>query len=239
MNRTLLLALLTTLALPTPAAAQWYMAGYAGGNVTRPADVTIDQPATGTSVTFEEVRFSAEPLKSPQYYGYRIGRMFGQERRLGVEVEFIHLKVISDTSRTYAVTGSIGGEPASADMRMDAFVRRYSMTHGLNFLLINVVSRTPVGSGRLALVARAGAGPTLPHAETTVGILAQEQYEYAGIAAHVAAGLDVRLRGRLSAMIEYKLTAARPEIDLPLGGRGRMTALSHQIAVGLAFGVSR
>ena len=235
----LLTAVLTLLALPSPAAAQWYLGAYLGGNTTTSSGVTIDQPATGTAVTFEDVHFAAEPLKSPQYYGYRFGRMFGAERRLGIEFEFIHLKVISDTSRTYALTGSIGGEPAPDDLRMDALVPRYSMTHGLNFLLVNVVSRTPLGGGPLALVARAGAGPTLPHAETTVGILTQEQYEYAGMGAHGAAGLDVRIRGRFSALIEYKLTIARPEISIPLGGTGRTTAISHQIALGLAFGHSR
>jgi hypothetical protein len=67
----------------------------------------------------------------------------------------------------------------------------------------------------------------------------QEQYEYAGLAGHFAAGLDIRVRGRLSAMVDYKLTIARPEITIPLDGRGRTTSTSHQIALGLAFGQSR
>jgi hypothetical protein len=114
------------------------------------------------------------------------------------------------------------------------------MTHGLNVLVVNVVVRRPIGAadGAVAFVGRGGVGPTLPHAESTVGGRAREQYEYAGLAADGAAGLDLRLRGPLSAVIEYKFTAARPEISI-VGGTGRMTAITHQVAFGLALGMAR
>lgn len=232
------LALALVLLLPAPAAAQWYVGAYLGGNSTQPSDVTVDQPAAASSFTFRDVHFSAEPLKSPQYYGYRFGRMFGAERRWGVEFELIHLKVIADTARTYQASGLIGGDVAiSGDIQMNTFVQRYSMTHGLNYLLGNVVWRTPIGAH--AVMIRGGLGPTLPHAETTVNGIVQEQYEYGGPGVHGAAGLDLRIRGRFSAMVEYKLTMSRPEISVALGGNGRVTAVTHQIAVGLAFGQSR
>lgn len=224
--------------LPREAAAQWYIVGYFGGNTTKAADVLIDRLAANTSLTFHDVEFEAKPLSSPPYYGYRLGRLFGPDRRLGVELEFVHLKVISLTAGAYRITGRANNVAIDTTAAMNTLVERYSMTHGLNFILINLVSRTPVGDGPVTFVARAGAGPTLPHAETTIGGVIREQYEYAGIGAHGAAGLDVRIGKRFSVIGEYKLTWARPEIDIS-GGTGRMTALSHHVALGLAFGLSR
>jgi hypothetical protein len=121
---------------------------------------------------------------------------------------------------------------------MDDLVQRYSMTHGLNYLLVNGVARRMLGDGRVALIGRLGAGPTYPHAETTIDHTPREQYELAGLGGHFSAGVDVRLRGRLSAMAEYKLTASRPEITVA-DGTGRVRAVSHHVAVGLAYGLTR
>ena len=92
--------------------------------------------------------------------------------------------------------------------------------------------------GVMTIVARGGAGPTLPHAESTVGGVAREQYEFAGLGLHGASGVDVKIHRWLSAVVEYKLTYAKPEITIA-GGSGSMTAITHHVAVGLAFGLSR
>jgi hypothetical protein len=235
------LLLLSLVCFPSIAQAQWYFAGYFGANHTTPADVAVDAPAAGVTLTFQDVVFAARPFDSPQYYGYRIGRLFGPARRVGVEIEFIHLKVISDTSRQYVATGRAGGTTfAGAPLRMSDAVQEFQMTHGLNFAVLNVVARRPVGGadGPIAIVARAGVGPTIPHAESRLGGVEQQQYEFGGIGAHAAAGLDLRLRRRLSAVLEYKFTFARPQISVT-GGSGRTTAATHQVAFGLAFGLSR
>ena len=163
--------------------------------------------------------------------------MFGAAHRFGVEVEWVHLKVYADTTRVYETTGSFGSSLILRTPEMNAIVERYAMSHGLNFLVVNLVTRYPLGSA-VALIARGGAGPTLPHGETTVLGQQRDQYEYAGLGAHAAAGLDVRLSGWLSLVGEYKFTYARPEIDLA-AGTGRTTAASHHVAFGLAFGLSR
>lgn len=210
--------------LPAPAAAQWYAGVYMGANTTSPADVTVK--GDGYDITFPDVAFEAKSFTSPQYYGWRLGRFFDEGRRFGLELEFIHLKVIAKPE-------DLG--PA---------VTRYQMTHGLNFLVVNLTNRIPLGRSaygepRVALVARGGIGVTLPHAETTILGEAREQYEYAGLGAHAAVGLDVRLKGRLSLVSEYKLTYAKPTITTAHNGIGQTTAMSHHVAVGFAFGLSR
>jgi hypothetical protein len=232
------LSLLFVVVVPSPAGAQWFGAAYLGGNATHPADITVTQPVRDTALTIREVQFDARPLESPQYYGLRIGRLLGASRRYGLEVEFIHLKVIARTEERYRMTGAWNGAAIDETRRMDDLVQRYSMSHGLNYLLVNAVARRVLGDGRAALIGRLGAGPTYPHAESTIDGATREQYEFAGLGGHLSAGVDVRLRGRLSVMAEYKLTASRPEISVA-DGTGRVRAVSHHVAAGLAYGLTR
>ena len=237
-SRSLSLAVFFLFALaPGQAHAQFYGAAYLGGNYTNAADISISQPEAGTSLVIHDVTFSAKPLQSPQYYGVRLGRLF-RRCECGAELEFIHLKVISNTSASYAASGEVAGVPVAETVQMDSIVERYSMTHGLNYLVINAIIRHRVGQGPVAFIARAGVGPTYPHAESSVLGIERQQYEYAGVGVHAAAGVDLKLKGRLSTTVEYKLTGARPEITIA-GGTGRVRTITHQVAAGLAFGLSR
>jgi hypothetical protein len=223
-RRVALISFALVLLVAAPASAQWFGSVYMGANTTRPADITLK--GDGYEATFPAVEFEAKPFTSPQYYGYRLGRFLSDTRRVGVEFEFIHLKVIARP------------EQLAPD------VQRYAMTHGLNYMLVNLVSRVPFGRSAygdapFALVSRIGAGMTYPHAETTILGVAREQYEFAGPGAHAAIGVDVRLKGRLSLLTEYKMTYSRPKISTAHNGTGQTTALSHHLAVGLAFGLSR
>jgi hypothetical protein len=215
---------LLLLSLASPASAQWYGAVYLGANTTRPADITVK--GDGYDLTFPKVTFEARPFESPQYYGWRVGRFLDDTRRLGVEVEFIHLKVIANPNQ------------------LGPAVQQYRMTHGLNFLVANLVSRRPLGRSAygdspFALISRLGAGVTVPHAETTILGVLKEQYEYAGLGAHAAIGVNARIKGRLSVVTEYKATYAKPRITTAHNGTGQTTTLTHHIAVGFAFGLSR
>jgi opacity protein-like surface antigen len=237
----LVIGFLVTFAFVIPAStadAQWYFVGYLGANSTTPGDVSIDLPASNLSLTFHDVEFDAHPFESPQYYGWRLGKLFAAGGRIGVELEFTHLKVIGLTDAVYDVDGSSGSASFPPGAPMRAIVERYSMTHGLNFLVGNVVVRHPLGSGRAAFVGRVGVGSTIPHTETTVLAGSVDKYESGGFGFHAAAGLDVQLNGRLSFVVEYKFTRASPEISVA-GGTGQTTASSHHVAFGLAFGMSR
>ncbi len=236
----LLAALCLSLVLPASARAQVYFSVSAGTNTTRSADVTVNVPSAGLAATWHDVHFAAKPFKSPQYYQWRLGTFLDQHKRFGIEFEFTHLKVISDTSRSYATSGVINGitVPAGSVQTMDATVQEYQMTHGLNFLMFNAVARIPFGSGRLALVTRAGVGPTLPHAESMVLGVFRQQYEWAGIGYQGAAGLNFKLSRLISFIADYKLSYAHPQISVA-GGTGQTSALTQQFAFGLAFGFAR
>lgn len=218
------IATLLFLSAASPASAQWYGVVYLGANKTQPADISVR--GDGVDVTFPKVDFSARSFESPPYYGWRVGRFLNDTRRLGVELEFIHLKVIADPAQ-------LGPE-----------VQQYRMTHGLNFLVANFTSRVPFGRSAygdapFAVISRLGAGITVPHAETVVLGVSKEQYEYAGLGAHAAIGVTAKLKGRLALVSEYKLTYAKPRIATAHNGTGRTTTLTHHVAIGFAFGLTR
>jgi hypothetical protein len=230
-----------SIAWPSAASAQMYASLSAGGNHTAPADVTVNVPSSGLAVTYQGVHFSARSLDSPQYYVWRIGRLFGTHQRLGVEFEFTHLKVIGDTSRSYVASGQINGQaiPGGSSLPMNAVVQEYQMTHGLNFLMVNAVGRVPIKSGRrLSLVTRAGMGTTLPHAETEVLGQTQERYEFTGLGVEGSAGLAMKLSHLLSVIADYKVSEARPRITV-VSGTAQTRALTQQVAIGLALGFAR
>ena len=218
------LACLLFLSIASPASAQWYGVLYLGANKTQPADITVK--GDGYDLSFEKVDFEGRPFESPQYYGWRLVRFLNDTRRLGVELEFIHLKVIANPDQLGPV------------------VQQYRMTHGLNFIVANLASRIPFGRSAygdapFAVISRLGGGITVPHAETTILDVTQEQYEYAGLGAHAAIGLTARIKGRLSLVGEYKVTYAKPRITTAHNGTGQTTALTHHVAFGLAFGLTR
>jgi hypothetical protein len=197
----------------TPAArADWSAAAYLGASFTAPAELTLDQPGAGVHARFVDVHLDSKSFASPPYYGYRIRWTPGSEARAGIEAELIHLKV-------FARPGSLGPS-----------VERFSISHGLNLLLGNVVWRQPLGPVRL--VVRAGAGIAVPHGESRVDGVNQEQYEISSAAFQGAAGPEIALSQHLRAFAEYKVTTAAPSVSVAGGSiRGRYT--SQHLATGL------
>ena len=244
LTRTVLGLLVTALLCPRAADAQWYVASYLGVNHTLAAPVTINQPTLGTSLVFDEVTFDARPFESPQYYGVRVGRLFGARRRFGVEFEWLHPKVYSNIGETVHISGQLHGVAIDTTAPMNTLVQHYAMSHGMNFMLVNAVLRQPLSedrdrfASRVALTARAGAGPMLPHAENTVENESASHWEWAGAGYQVAGGVDVRLFGWLSAIADYKFGHASPEVTIA-NGTGQTTANVHQVAFGIAFGFAR
>src|SRR5262249_32704992 len=147
---------------------------------------------------------------SPPYYGYRVGRARG---RLGFEAELTHLKV-------YARQGSLG-----------PYVERFSISHGLNLLVGSVVWRQPLATTvRLAL--RGGAGVAIPHGESQVRGVDQEQYEISGLACQAAAGPEFLLGPHARVFVEYKISTAAPRVSVDSGTiSGRYT--SQHVAAGM------
>jgi hypothetical protein len=203
----------TWLLSSTPAHADWAVAAYLGTAWTSRASLTLDRGAGGSS-TFTDVPFDSRSFESPLYYGYRFG-WFTPTSGLGVEGEVIHLKV-------YARPGTLGPS-----------VGRFSISHGLNMLLANAVLRRPIDpSRRVYVTARLGAGVTVPHAESEIDGITQQQYEWGSLALQGAIGTELRVTGAVRLLAEYKLTTAAPTVSVA-GGTIRGRYLSQHLAAGL------
>lgn len=227
---------------PAAAEAQWYLETFTGVNHTRPSTIAISLPEQQFALEFENVPYDAKPMKSPQYYGARLGKVFGRGRGLGLDVEFLHVKLYARTDDVVRVHGTFAGQPLDDALSMKLFVDRYNHTHGLNFLFANLAWRVPLGAGATpaaALLLRGGVGLVRIGRDVVLQDLNVQGYQIAGIGAQFAAELQVRLKGRLGAMGEYKLTHAHPELKLTDLGRGRLRAVTHHLAFGITIQLTK
>jgi hypothetical protein len=231
-KRSLVVALsLLYIASATPARAEWVLAAFGGQIHTRPSDLRLDQPASGTHLVFPEVPFRGRAFSPPIYYGYRVARSIPGVPWLYAEFEYMHAKVFAKDFGSITGAGTLNGQQ-TAGVPFPSVIQAYAMSHGLNFFLFNAAVRRPVKNTSLVLSARAGIGPTLPHAETEVDGVRQEGYEYGGIGTELGAGVELRVWSHFGFMAEYKWTHARPEIVVH-DGTGQITANTHHLAFGL------
>jgi hypothetical protein len=125
---TMLLASIAIFAIGVPCArADWSVAGFVGAAHTQDSSIRLIQPPDSTDVAISPVAYRAESFTSPIYYGYRVG-FFPGSRWLGIEGEFIHLKVIAETSRPADIVGSLKGQTVSATQPIAAVLERFSIT---------------------------------------------------------------------------------------------------------------
>jgi len=232
------LALVVVVALCSPSAARadWMLSGFLGAAKTQSSTIDLSLPAQSTQLQLEGAEYRGESFQSPQYYGVRLTKTVGPW--LGIEGEFIHAKVFAEVERDVRATGTRHGAPLAADVRLSSLVQRLSMSHGLNFILVNVAARrgfgqaNATGSHRVVGVVRAGAGPTMPHAESHIDDVTMEQYEGGGLGVQVGGGIEVLLGHGVGALGEYKFTAASPEIDVP-GGTATIPSRTHHVVFGV------
>ncbi len=226
--------------LPPRAHSDWIASAYLGHVWTRSSTVTLTLPDRRTAVEIAGVEYRAESLTSPQYYGYRVTWVPDGHRWLGIEAEVIHAKVYAEVDRSVRIQGTLRGAEVDASLPLSSVVQRLAMSHGLNFFFANVALRRELGpvdsqgTHRFVVVARAGAGPTVAHAESTVDHVSLDQYQSGGLGTQVAGGLEATVWRRLAVLGEYKFTWVSPQLDV-VGGQATVPARSHHVVAGLAY----
>jgi hypothetical protein len=220
----------------TPAFADdWTIAFFIGGCSTGSNTLTLDRSGNATHVVLTPVEYADRSFESPPYYGYRIGRSLSPH--LGIEAEFIHSKVFARTAATIRATGTVEGSRIQGTFPLSSIVERFAMSHGLNFVLANVVYRQPIGRSanpRAAIMGRTGAGITVPHVESTIAGESREQYEIGGLGLQAALGAEIRVTRRFYSFGEFKVTTTAESVAWAAGTlSGRFTTL-HAIA-GIAW----
>jgi len=209
-----------------------YVAGYVGAARTRPAIITLEQSDPAVRLTFEQVPLSGKSFESPIYYGYRAGYFF--MRHLGIEAEFIHLKIHADLSQPVSIHGNVGEIAVRERAPMSRYAGQFEVSHGLNMVLVNAVARRAIiGQNDFVFLVRAGAGPTVPRPEVIVLGSAGGAYEIGPIAVQGAAGIEARLWRGLHALADYKYTFTPTSFHIP-NGRAALHVHSHHFVTGIA-----
>jgi hypothetical protein len=222
----------------TPAWADWMVAGYFGAAHTMDAPLMVQQPSLNTDLVFDPVTYQGQSFTGPLYYGYRIGHTLPFWRHVAIEGEYIHLKMYAETRGDVRVRGRRGGMTVDQTVPLQDIVQRFSISHGVNLILVNAVFRYPVEvterSIPLTLTARLGAGPTIPHAESTIAGATQEGYELGALAAAAAAGAELRLWHGVHALAEYKFTRTNETVSVA-NGQATTRVRTHHAVFGLGF----
>lgn len=219
---------------------EWVVAGYLGGAHTASSSLRISQPALGTNIEFDGVRYDGQSFDPPLYYGYRVGYFVPRISWLGVEAEFIHLKVFSDPQQRVQATGTHRGAFINRELPLGQIVQQYSVSHGVNLLLFNFVGRHRVDRGRehprgrFILAGRFGIGPTFPHTESSIDGQSQQQYEVGRVGWQAAGGAEVHLWRGLYVLGEYKFTRTRQRGKI-FAGKAQSLLRSHHGVFGFSY----
>jgi hypothetical protein len=235
-SRFLVATFLTFFACASPCQAQWTFAVYGGAVHTPPADLTIIRHAAGMDVTFPATPFHSQSLDAPVYYGYRIGRALHRDR-VFIEAELIHAKAFAKIDAGTTGSGVVAGRQVNG-VPVGSVVQQFAMSHGLNFVLANVAFRQPLMHRGVAVTARIGVGPMVPHGETEIEGRRREGYQQSGIGVQTSGGIELPVWRALRCFLEYKFTHARPRLSVD-GGIATATLRSHHVAAGASLLLAR
>jgi len=200
---------------PLPASAETQLSFFGGVNWNFSSDVRLDAPGKHDE---RSVDWDGASFQMPPYWGVRGTYWLG--RNWGLAVEYHHSKAVADIDFT-------------ADKTYD----RLEFTDGNNLVLFEVLYRfSPTFNGTLVPYVGLGAGVTVPHVEVTLdGGSKTYEYQLAGAAAQIMAGLEYKLDERWSVFTELKLSYSSISADLKGGGSLDTDLWSPQLAIGVTY----
>lgn len=213
---------------------------FTGVALSQDSDLRLRQPGD-TDLTFHSVSFEGRDFSTPPYYGARFLWFSEETSHWGFGAEFIHIKLYADTDDTVHVTGRRNGAGVNDNEMINDTIESFSISHGLNFALADIVYRWLPGQrgedllGHLQPYAGLGLGLAIPHVESNVGGTFHEEYQLHGPGVEALAGVNIELTRHWGLMFEYKFTYADLEsLDIP-GGSIELTPLTHNLVTGFTF----
>jgi lipid A oxidase len=203
-----------------PAAAEPQLSVYGGFNWNLNSDVSLRAP--GPVNDDRSVDWEGGGIDMPPYWGVRGTYWLSRSSNWGFAIDYTHQKAI-----------------AEIDFANDKTYDRLEFTDGNNLLIFEVLYRfSPMMNGTLVPYVGIGAGVAIPHVEVTLDSDPGNktfEYQLAGPAAQVLAGLEYKLNDAWSLFTEAKLSYSRISADLKGGGRLETELWSPQLAVGLTY----
>jgi hypothetical protein len=258
--------------------AETLIAGYIAQPLYDRSDVHLTRP-DDTDLTLKGLGWDGDALRFPIDGGVRA--VTGSQS-VAFMVDFLHNKAVSRLGKgahgrklahpvieDADTVGTLKGEPAPQRVKLTDVFDRLEFTHGHNVLLFTPILRLASITPRIRPYIGIGAGFALPHVEVWFPGESRDrrtsEYQYAGPAAQVLAGFEIRT-GKMSYFVEYKFTYARISAALtgdeswrnfdmpgdllrqvgrwwrgeePKFGRISTTLAAHQIAVGAGYWLRR
>jgi lipid A oxidase len=213
--RAVALAVAGVWACSQPALAETQISVFGGANWNFSSDVKA------TGVPEYSVDWEGRSFEMPPYWGVRGTYWLNPKSSWGFAIDYAHAKAAADLD-------------GPAGQTYD----RLEFTDGNNLLFLEVLYRfSPAMNGTLVPYVGAGAGVTIPHVEVTFRESGDRTYEYqlAGPAAQILAGLEYKLNERWSLFTEAKLAYSHIEADLDGGGTLETDLWSPQLAIGVTY----
>ncbi|HEY1581550.1 MAG TPA: hypothetical protein VGF73_00460, partial [Chthoniobacterales bacterium] len=222
------------------ASAEVELSIFTGVALSQDSDLELHQRG-GTDLTFHDVSFEGRDFETPPYYGARALWFPSLDSHWGFGAEFFHMKMYAQTADTVHVTGRRDGVGVNANEQIDNTIQQFSLSHGLNYALGDIVYRWFPGKrgedflGHLEPYAGIGLGLAIPHVESSVNGNFHEEYQLHGPGMQALAGVNVVLGQHWGLMFEYKFTYANLDsLDIP-GGSIEVTPLTHHFVTGITF----
>jgi len=217
-----------------------------GGEVhTQPHRLTVNQPGLGNYLELEDVEFEDESYRGPIYYGFRVSHFFKNYPNIGVELEFIHPKARAITEDETYARGIWHNKPIDGEVEIDDYVQEFEISHGFNFLMVNFAYRygffktEEVPYGRLQLIGRVGAGPTILHPESHIDhhpyYIESGGYEFGDIGFQLSPGIEFNIWRGINGFAEYKYTYTEIDDVNIRYGEASTVFESHHYAFGLSY----
>ncbi|HYC43536.1 MAG TPA: opacity family porin [Noviherbaspirillum sp.] len=233
-----LLAAIGLFSLHGIASAENVFSVYSGSSWTRNSDLRISQPGAGTALTLQDVEWGADPLKAAPYYGLRFTHFHERYRNWGGAIDFTHYKMYGKTERVVPVQGTWKGAPTNGTGRMDQYVQRFEISHGVNVLSINGIYRwldLGFARGRVQPYVGAGLAYYRPHSENVVDNAPHESgYQASGFGFQVLGGAHYRFTDRIGAFVEAKFNRGTAEVGIANGEAETRVRTFHAVA-GLSY----
>jgi len=222
------------------ARAELDLTAFTGIALTQDSELDLHQRGD-TDLTFHDVSYEGRDFETPPYYGARLLWFPAENSHWGFGAEFFHVKLYADTNEIVHVTGQRDGERVDANEPIDDTIESFSISHGLNFALADLVYRWLPGErgtdflGRLQPYVGVGGGAVIPHVESNVGGTFHEGYQFHGPGVQALAGVNFDLTRHWGVMFEYKFTYANLDsLDIP-GGSIEIMPLTHHLVAGITF----
>lgn len=117
---------------------------FTGVALSQDSDLRLQQRG-GTDLTFRDVPFEGRDFDDPPYYGARALCFPSEDSHWGFGAEFFHMKTHADTDSTVQVTGRRNGVGVNDNERVDGIIQSFSLSHGLNYALGDIVYRWKPG----------------------------------------------------------------------------------------------